>query len=73
MLLTTDKDFFHTVPFRYPRHAGVIVVNLDRPNRPRILDRLRHGLALLAERPIRNHVLLILDRHVLHSQRTGDG
>ena len=40
VLLTTDKDFFHTVPFLFPHHAGVIVVSLRQPNRAAILARL---------------------------------
>ncbi len=26
VFLTTDKDFFHTVPLQFPEHCGIIVV-----------------------------------------------
>ncbi len=42
IFLTTDKDFFHTVPFVYPdRTAAVVAITLNRPNRERILQRLK--------------------------------
>lgn len=40
ILLTTDRDFFHTIPFLFKKHTGVIVVALKRPNRESILNRL---------------------------------
>lgn len=40
IVLTTDRDFFHTLRFAYPDHAGVIVVALKQPNRSAIIDRL---------------------------------
>ncbi|MCA9411594.1 MAG: DUF5615 family PIN-like protein [Candidatus Omnitrophica bacterium] len=48
VLLTTDRDFFHTIPHLYPEHPGVVVVALHQPNRKNILERLewlldRHG------------------------------
>jgi predicted nuclease of predicted toxin-antitoxin system len=47
IFLTTDKDFFHTVPFLIlHRTAPVIAITLDQPNRQRILNRLQAVLAL---------------------------
>ena len=40
VLLTTDRDFFHTIPHIHPNHAGVIVIALQQPNRQGILERL---------------------------------
>ena len=41
IFLTTDKDFYHTIPFFYPSHHGVVVVSLHQPNRSAILQRLQ--------------------------------
>src|SRR6266540_2835153 len=47
VFLTTDKDFFHTIPWLYAEHAGVIVINLAKPNRAQILEKLRWALEFL--------------------------
>ncbi len=31
IFLTTDKDFFHTIPFLYEKHRGIIVISLRQP------------------------------------------
>src|SRR5438128_905454 len=66
VLLTTDKDFFHTIPWLYPFHAGAIVINLAKPNRAQILEKLRWGLEFLKSRPIKNHVLLLRDSRAFY-------
>ena len=33
VFLTTDRDFFHTIPHLFESHAGVIVVALRQPSR----------------------------------------
>jgi predicted nuclease of predicted toxin-antitoxin system len=38
--LTTDRDFFHTIPYKYSSHMGVIVISLRQPNRKRIMAKL---------------------------------
>lgn len=40
IFLTTDRDFFHTIPHLFPHHAGVIVIALRQPNRAAILEKL---------------------------------
>ena len=40
IFLTTDRDFFHTIPHLFPDHAGVIVIALRQPNRAAILEKL---------------------------------
>ena len=45
ILLTTDRDFYHTVPLRYSDHLGVIVIALKQPNREAILSKLRWIIA----------------------------
>jgi predicted nuclease of predicted toxin-antitoxin system len=37
-LLTTDRDFYHTVPHLYAGHYGVVVVALRQPNRRNIVS-----------------------------------
>lgn len=39
-VLTTDRDFFHTIGRQYDGHSGIIVVALRQPNRSAIIDRL---------------------------------
>ena len=40
VILTSDRDFYHTVPLVHPEHCGIIVVALRQPNRRAILTRL---------------------------------
>ncbi len=40
IILTTDRDFYHTLRHQYPNHAGLVVIALRTPNRQAILDRL---------------------------------
>lgn len=44
-ILTTDRDFFHTLGRKYPEHHGIIVVAPRKPTRSAILERLRWFLA----------------------------
>ena len=39
-ILTTDRDFFHTLGRQYPGHHGIIVIALKRPTRASIMSRL---------------------------------
>ena len=61
ILLTTDRDFYHTVPLQYAEHSGVIVIALKQPNRSAILSRLSWLLEqdLLAD--IENKIILLRD------------
>jgi predicted nuclease of predicted toxin-antitoxin system len=40
VILTTDRDFFHTFPNLYAEHSGVVVIALRQPSRGRITERL---------------------------------
>jgi predicted nuclease of predicted toxin-antitoxin system len=40
VLLTSDRDFYHTIPHLHPRHRGIVVVALRQPSRDAILSRL---------------------------------
>ena len=40
VILTTDRDFFHTLGRQHPSHHGIIVIALKKPTRSLILARL---------------------------------
>jgi predicted nuclease of predicted toxin-antitoxin system len=61
VFLTTDKDFFHTIPHLCPTHRGVVVVALHQPNRESILARLSWLLAHLTAEQIEGRVFLLRD------------
>ena len=42
-ILTSDRDFYHTVPLIHPAHAGNVVVAFRQPNRAAIHARLSNG------------------------------
>jgi predicted nuclease of predicted toxin-antitoxin system len=39
-ILTTDRDFFHTMGRQYPEHHGIVVIALKQPTRLAIIGRL---------------------------------
>lgn len=61
VLLSTDRDFFHTIPWRLATHAGVVVIALRQPNRERILDRLAWFLDHFREEELSDKVFLLRD------------
>lgn len=67
VFLTTDRDFFHTVPLLVKNHQGVVVVALRQPNRRRILERLEWFLEHFEEIDISNKVFELRDHtYVVH-------
>lgn len=40
VVLTTDRDFFHTLAISHPHHSGVIAIALRQPSRSLIVARL---------------------------------
>ena len=60
--LTTDKDFFHTVPHLYSRHHGAVVIALRQPNRKSIMDRLDWFLSRFSADSLQGRVFLLKDR-----------
>jgi predicted nuclease of predicted toxin-antitoxin system len=62
VLLTTDKDFFHTVPMHAPGHCGAVIIALSQPNGPAILARLGDALACIQARGIAGKAMLLTDR-----------
>jgi|ERR1043165_522205 predicted nuclease of predicted toxin-antitoxin system len=64
VFVTTDKDFFHTIPLAFAQHDGAIVITLRRPNREELLRRLADALAALDQRNLQNTVWLVTDTHI---------
>ncbi|HNR30992.1 MAG TPA: DUF5615 family PIN-like protein [Candidatus Hydrogenedentes bacterium] len=62
VFLTTDRDFFHTVPHLYDCHCGVVVVALRQPGRKNILDKLDWFLRHYAGITLENKVFQLRDR-----------
>ncbi|MEK7949673.1 DUF5615 family PIN-like protein [Luteolibacter soli] len=61
VLLTTDRDFFHTIPHLFDTHAGVVVIALRQPNRNAILSRLKWLLARIEEGSFENRCFQLRD------------
>ena len=61
VLLTTDRDFFHTIPWLFAEHHGVIVVALKQPSRAAILLKLKWILERLSQQDFRNRVFQLRD------------
>lgn len=64
-LLTTDRDFFHTVPTLFERHCGVIVIALRQPRRASILSKLAWFLNHRELLPLDNKVIQLRDNTYL--------
>ncbi len=48
VILTTDRDFFHTLGRRFPDHYGIVVVALKKPTRDSIIGRIVWFLETIA-------------------------
>ncbi len=62
VFLTTDRDFFHTIPYLFPEHSGVVVIALRQPNRHAILARLAWFLAHFEQQQLLGKSFLLRDR-----------
>ena len=61
VILTTDRDFFHTFPNIYAEHSGVVVIALRQPSRDRITQRLEWFLDNVREEHWKNRVFQLRD------------
>jgi len=61
ILLTTDRDFFHTIPHLFENHHGVVVIALRQPNRKAILSRMEWILSQISEHQFNNRVFQLRD------------
>ena len=59
-ILTSDRDFYHTMPLVHPTHAGIVVVALRQPNRAAINSRLKWFMENIKE-PLTNRVYVLRD------------
>ncbi len=59
IFITTDRDFFHTIPYLFKSHFGVIVIALSQPNRNRILEKLKWAIDNLDLLNFSNKILLM--------------
>ena len=73
VFLTTDKDFFHTVPLQFPEHYGIIVVALSRPNSRSILAKLEIVLEGLTVPGIRSKCVMLTDSRLYSILSTNPG
>ena len=64
IFVTTDKDFFHTIPLAFARHQGAIVITLRKANRADLLRRLNDVLALLGERGLPDTAWLVTETRI---------
>ena len=61
IFLTTDKDFFHTIPFLFDSHHGIIVIALRQPDKYQIIKKIKFVLQNIDLLNIKNKVLLLKD------------
>lgn len=59
-LLTSDRDFYHTVPLQHPHHCGIVVVALRQPNRTAINARVKWFIENVDE-PLSDKVFILRD------------
>lgn len=57
VILTTDRDFFHSLARRYPEHYGMIVIALKRPTRSAIASKLIWFLDVLGKQPMKGRAI----------------
>ena len=60
VILTSDRDFYHTVPLLHPEHYGIVVVALRQPSRNGILERLQWFFENF-DCPMKNRVFILRD------------
>ena len=68
VFVTTDKDFFHTIPLAYEHHSGAIVITLRKPNRADLLRRLANALTQLGERSLQDTTWLVTETRIRSRQ-----
>jgi predicted nuclease of predicted toxin-antitoxin system len=67
--LTTDKDFFHTIPLRSSQHHGVVVIALKKPNSMAILHRLKSVWDQLENTGFKDCAFLLTDTRIYSRRR----
>ena len=72
IFVSTDRDFFHTIPLAFEHHAGAIVITLRKANRADLLRRLADALTLVGQRGLRDTVLLVTDTQIRSRHSRGE-
>ncbi|MFN4873154.1 MAG: DUF5615 family PIN-like protein [Akkermansiaceae bacterium] len=62
VFLTTDRDFFHTIPHLHEAHCGIIVIALKKPNRAAIIEKLHWIINRLEPENFANRAIQLRDR-----------
>ena len=65
VFLSTDRDFFHTIPLIHPEHFGIIIVALKQPNRKSIIERLEWFLGQSGELSLYRKAILLRDANFI--------
>ena len=63
IFITTDRDFYHTIPFQFNEHFGIAIFTLRHPNRDKILNKLKYFLNNFDINDFRLKVVLFKDNH----------
>lgn len=61
VLVTTDRDFYHTIPILRPEHFGILVIALKQPNRANILSRFTWALDHFEPEEFKNRAFSLRD------------
>lgn len=61
IVVTTDRDFYHTVPILRPVHHGILVIALKQPNRENIVERFRWALTTFSGDDFLNRAFSLKD------------
>jgi len=61
IFITTDRDFFHTIPFQFDKHCGIIVITLRQPHRHNIIDKILLALKMIDMTGMESRVILLKD------------
>ena len=62
VILTTDRDFFHTIGRQHEGHSGIIVVALRQPNRSAIMKRLSWFFKNIGLEDLNNRMFQLRDQ-----------
>lgn len=62
VVLTTDRDFFHSLSWAFPLHHGILVVALKRPTRQLILERLEWLLSEIKDESFEGRAFQLRDK-----------
>lgn len=65
IFVSTDRDFFHTIPFKFVNHSGVIIISLIQPNKNAILEKIKWIMESSKIKSFENKILLLRDNSFL--------